>query len=134
LKLKTITVKPGVNFKKDGPRPTIARLTGATAPNPVSVDWYPKIESHKSKEIRHDGSAAEKHSAEFTPCHVAFMDIDAIFFELQRFKSERGWHNLILTRDGIAQLLGHPGWYRLTIPPEAMEFTSFQQVRLWEEL
>lgn len=133
-KLKTIAVKPGIDFKRDGPRPTIRRLTGATAPNPVSLDWYPKVESYKSKEIRHDSTAAEKHNGEFTPSHVAFMDIDAIFFDLQRLKSKRAWYNLNLTREGIAELLAQPGWYKLTIPPEALAFTGFQQVSLWEEL
>ncbi len=132
--LKTIAVKPGIDFKKNGEPSSLARLTGAAAPSPVSIDWYPKIESHKSKEIRYDGSAAEKYSAAFTPSHVAFMDIDAIFFELQHLKSLRNWHKLTLTRDGIADLLIDPGWYKLTIPPEAMAFTGFQQVRLWEEL
>lgn len=133
-KLKTIAVKPGVDFKKNGQRSPLTRLTGATAPNPVVIDWYPKIESHKSKEIRYDGSVVEKHSAAFTPLHVAFMDIDAIFFELQRLKSLRNWYNLTLTPDSLVDLLVDPEWYKLTIPPEAMAYTGFQQVRLWEEL
>jgi hypothetical protein len=33
---------------------------------------------------------------------VAFLDVDRLYFELERFKAERGWYNLNLTRAGIA--------------------------------
>ena len=31
--------------------------------------------------------------------HVAFLDLDRLYFELERFKAERGWYNLNLTRE-----------------------------------
>ena len=37
-----------------------------------------------------------------TARHVAFLDMDRLYFELERFKAERGWYNLNLTREGIA--------------------------------
>ena len=36
---------------------------------------------------------------------LAFLDIDGLFFALERFKAERGWHNLNLSRAGIRALL-----------------------------
>ena len=66
--------------------------------------------------------------------HVAFLDLDRLYFELERFKAERGWYNLNLTRDGIRELLLDPSWYRLLIPDEELAFDSFEKVRLWEEI
>jgi hypothetical protein len=65
---------------------------------------------------------------------VAFLDLDALYFELERFKAERGWYNLNLTRRGIVDLLADQSWYRLLIPAEELAFDSFERVRLWQEI
>ena len=66
--------------------------------------------------------------------HVAFLDLDRMYFELERFKAERGWYNLNLTCQGITELLADQSWYRLLIPDEELAFDSFERVRLWEEI
>ena len=65
---------------------------------------------------------------------MAFLDLDRLYFELERFKAERGWYNLNLTRQGIEALLADQSWYRLLIPAEALAFDSFEKVWLWEEI
>ncbi len=65
---------------------------------------------------------------------MAFLDLDRLYFELERFKAERGWYNLNLTRQGIEALLADQSWYRLLIPAEELAFDSFEKVRLWEEI
>ena len=57
-----------------------------------------------------------------------------MFFELEQFKSEKVWHNLNLPRDAARRLLESPVWYKLLIPPEELEFTSFNRVRVWQEI
>lgn len=66
--------------------------------------------------------------------HVAFLDLDRLYFELERFKAERGWYNLNLSADGIASLLADQSWYQLLIPAEELACDSFEKVRLWEEI
>ncbi|MCV4698557.1 hypothetical protein OFB92_36145, partial [Escherichia coli] len=66
--------------------------------------------------------------------HLAFLDFDAIYFELQQFKNERAWHNLNLSRASLAPLLGQKDWYVLHIPREEMQFLSFQRVLRWQEI
>ncbi len=53
---------------------------------------------------------------------------------MERFKAERGWYNLNLTQQGIEALLADQSWYQLLIPDEELAFTSFEKVRLWEEI
>ena len=62
------------------------------------------------------------------------MNMDAVFFELEDFKAERGWHNMNLPRERVRSLLSSSDWYTLYIPPEEMAFRSFRQVRRWEEI
>jgi hypothetical protein len=66
--------------------------------------------------------------------HVAFLDLDRLYFELERFKAERGWFNLNLTRVAIRDLLADTTWYRLLIPEPELGFDSFEKVRLWQEI
>lgn len=133
-KLRMLRLKDGVDFKNDGIKPTLALPSEQTTPSQVTVDWYPKIQSEKSKGIRVNADVAVKHEGKLTKQHLAFMDMDAIFFEMERFKNERAWHNLNLPRSAIRELLESPGWYRLLVPEEELEFTSFSKVRQWQEI
>ena len=65
---------------------------------------------------------------------MAFLDLDRICFDLERFKAERSWYNLNLTRQGVEALLGDPSWYCLQIPAEELVGDSYEKVRLWEEI
>ena len=68
------------------------------------------------------------------PRHIAFLDIDRLFFELERYKAERGWFNLNLPRAAIVALLNDQSWYRLLIPEAELACDSFEKVRLWQEI
>jgi hypothetical protein len=77
---------------------------------------------------------AVSYQTHLTARHVAFLDFDRLYFELERFKAERGWHNLNLAREGIETLLVDQSWYQLLIPAEELAFDSFEKVRVWEEI
>jgi len=131
-KLKTIQLKEGVDFKRQGPRPTL-ELVDKFTKNRVTLDWYPKIQTLSSP----GGEAVEtieKHEGFFSEKHLAFMDMDEIYFDLQRFKNERGWSNLNLCRQEIESLINDHNWYRLYIPEEELGFRSFEQVKRWQEI
>lgn len=57
-----------------------------------------------------------------------------MYFELERFKAERGWYNLNLTRDAIITLLNDTTWYTLLIPEGELRGDGFAKVRVWEEI
>jgi len=149
-KLKTIRLKKTINgvstefgdaFRKLAPVPTVAKPEPTTEPatqylqkNQVVVNWYPKIQAMKSGGLVGGDADAAPDEAHLTARHVAFLDVDAIRFELERFKAERGWYNLNLTRQGIVELLADSTWYRLQIPESELVFDSYDRVRLWGEI
>jgi len=149
-KLKTIRLKKTINgvstefgdaFRKLGPIPTLAKpdpnLDPATSylqQNQVVLNWYPKIQAMKSGGVMGGDAETAPNQTHLTAGHVAFLDLDRLYFELERFKAERGWHNLNLTWKGLQTLLADQSWYRLLIPAEEMVFDSFEKVRLWEEI
>ena len=133
-RLKTVRLREGIDFKKDGPKPALDDPPEYLVRHPVVVDWYPKLQAMASGAGRTNGQAAKQDRCYFEESHLAFLDFDAIYFELQRFKNERAWHNLNLSRGNLATLLARKDWYVLLIPKEEMKFGSFQQVLRWQEI
>lgn len=135
-KLTSVRIQEGKDFKLHGPKPTLDSPPDRLLRHPVSLNWYPKIQAQQSKGVARTDDSAVKHEGKLEERHLAFMDIDAIWFELQHFKNERSWYNLNLDRDCILRLLSPPNnqWYKLFIPPEELAFTRFDRVRRWEEI
>ena len=149
-KLKTIRLKKTINgvstefgdaFRKLAPIPTVAPPDPVSDPsstylqeNQVVLNWYPKIQAMKSGGLMGGDADAEPNKTHLTPRHVAFLDLDRICFDLERFKAERGWYNLNLTRQAIEALLADQSWYSLQIPERELLSDSFEKVRLWEEI
>lgn len=128
-------------FRRIGPVPTVRRPDRAADPtteyleaNKVVLDWYPKIRSMESDGVPGSQSEAEKHQARLTREHLAFLDLDALYFELERFKAERGWFNLNLPRETLGDLLADHSWYELFIPSDEMQIGSFAHVRRWQDI
>lgn len=148
--LKAIRLKKVINgvntefgdaFRRLGPVPTVRtpeqagkRTQDYLQKNQVVLNWYPKIQAMRSVGVLggdDDGSPNETH---LTSQHIAFLDLDRLYFDLERFKAERGWHNLNLTRAGIADVLTDTSWYRLLIPESELTFDSFERVTVWQEI
>jgi hypothetical protein len=149
-KLKTIRLKKTINgvstefgdaFRKLAPVPTVVPPNLVEDPstaylqnNQVVLNWYPKIQAMRSGGLVGGDTDAAPNETHLSARHVAFLDLDRLTFELERFKAERGWYNLNLTRPGIEALLADQSWYRLQIPAEELTGDSFEKVRLWEEI
>ena len=149
-KLKTIRLKKKINgvstefgeaFRKLAPIPTLAPPDPESRwepknlqETPLLLNWYPKIQAMKSRGVVGGDSDAPPNETHLDRCHVALVDLDRVYFELERFKAERGWYNLNLTTQGIETLLNDQTWYRLQIPQEELVADSYDKVRLWEEI
>ena len=133
--LKVVRLKEGVDFKKDVPDIVLeSRPPEHLKKYPVVLDWYPKVEAMVSRSPGTSSQPARRDQCYLEKRHLAFLDFEEVYFELQRFKNERGWSNLSLQRASIPRLLEDTTWYKLLIPKEEMQFRSFQQVRCWQEI
>jgi hypothetical protein len=149
--LKTIRLKQTINgvstefgdaFRRIGPIPTLAKPNLSDAneakqlfENRVVLNWYPKIQAMKSRGVMGGDAEAAPNQAHLTAAHVACLDVDQLYFELERFKAERGWYNLNVTRQGVVSLLGDQSWYTLLIPKEELAFDSFERgIQLWQDI
>ena len=149
-KLKTIRLKRTINgistefgdaFKKLGPIPMLRKPDPGAEPatrylqeNQIVLNWYPKIQALRSAGADGGDQDGTPQHGYLSARHVAFLDLDALFFELHRFKAERAWHNFNLSREVIADLLQDQSWYKLLIPEEELACDSFERIRLWQEI
>ena len=148
--LKTVRLKRTINgvstefgdaFRRLGPIPSVRPPDATKAieaknlqQNQVVLNWYPKIQAIRSGGLQGGDLATEPNPAHLSSRHVAFLDLDALYFDLERFKAERSWYNLNLTRAAVANLLADQSWYSLLIPAEELAFDSFDRVMLWQEI
>jgi hypothetical protein len=134
-KLKVVRLKEGIDFKKQGPRPVLSSEPPKRLKDfPLVVDWYPRLEALASAGAAKTDREASKEEGSFKESHLDFLDFDAIYFELQEFKNERGWFNLALPKGPLKELLRRGDWYTLYIPSEALKFRSFRDVERWQEI
>lgn len=134
-KLKTLQVKDGLNFKKNGPNPVLDLPTSYLKNNKVVLDWYPRLQviESRSKNIQ----MVDNREMHFlTENNVGFLDYTELYFELQDFKNERSWYNINITKEKIKELLLDNYWYKLYIPKEELEFSSdgFKDAQKWQEI
>jgi hypothetical protein len=132
--LKIIRVKEGIDFKQQGPKPALDLPDTYLKKNRVVVDWYPKIQALASARGQTPLNVAVREEGHFSEEHLAFLDWEEIYFNLQQFKNERAWYNLNLAKDRLHDVLKDSSWYLLYIPKELLEIRSFDLVRRWQEL
>ena len=148
--LKMIRLKKTINgvstefgdaFRRLGPIPTVEKpdpardkATSYLQNNKVVLNWYPKIKAIKSLGVVGGDGEERPNQTHLASAHIAFLNLNQLYFELERFKAERGWYNLNLTLDGIRELLADQSWYQLLIPAEELAFDSFEKVMLWQEI
>lgn len=128
-KLKYVRVKEGVDFKKSE---TVDLLLKEKNPF-VYLDWYPKVQYRSSSK---DGLSAviSTEEGKLEGQQLAFINWDEIYFELQKFKNERSWYNLNISKEEMKKILYAKDWYVLEIPSAELSIYNFEQVRIWQEL
>ena len=149
-RLKMVRLQKSINgiqtdfgdaFRRAAPIPTLCRPDTASDPafewflkNKIVINWYPRIQMMRAPDIAERQMQYQPNEAHLTAQHVAFLNLDALYFELERFKAERGWFNLNIPRSVIGELLVDPSWYTLLIPKAELAFGSYDRVRTWQEI
>lgn len=123
-KLKVIKLKAGVDFKTQADKPYL-EFTEYAIKNNVILDWYPKIQAIKSEKAKGGNSGLIKEEQKLTENHLAFVDWDKVYLEMQQFKAEKSWYNLNLDKNKMIDLFNRNDWYKLYIPAADLYLDSF---------
>lgn len=132
-KLKTVRLKEGLDFKRQGEKPVL-KLREDVAKYKVTLDCYPRIQAQIAKGIQAEQAQALKNSGWFTRDHIAFLDFDKLFFDLQTFKNERSWFNLNISKARIQEILEDHSWYEILIPKDELAFDRFDRIVMWQNI
>lgn len=146
-KLKVIQLKPVINgvltsfgtaFRQLAPVPELNPPRGEEdlwlLRNKVQLSWYPKIQAMKAEGLAGGDGVTALERGSLTPRHVALLDLDRAWFELIRFKKERGWHNFNIPRGSVDRLLSASDWYDLLIPSSVLALDSLDRLPVWQEI
>jgi hypothetical protein len=131
--LKVIQTKEGVaeNYKKENV--TVLELSDISKYLEIRLDWYPKIQmlsSSKSSKLNEEKEAGLK----LKEHNLAFIDWDKVYFEIQKYKNERSWYNLAVSKENLINIINNQDWYEISIPEADLEISSFHRVFMWEEM
>lgn len=119
------------NFKHDAPVPEVGDVPDYLTHNTVVADWYPRIQAIQS---RRSNAAIQKEKVSLQEEHLALLDYDTLYFELEQFKRERSWYNLNISKEGIKTLFARNDWYILYLPEDRLNPKSFDGVFLLQQV
>lgn len=119
------------DFKRDARVPTLGELPDYISAHPIVSDWYPRIQAVAS---RRRSEVVTTNRAWLTAEHRAFLDYDALYFEVEAFKRDKAWYNLNASPGGIRDLLSDTSWYDLRLPKTHETPADFNGVLLLQEV
>ncbi|NLB82419.1 MAG: DEAD/DEAH box helicase family protein, partial [Clostridiaceae bacterium] len=127
--LYSLRVKGNADFKKAAAKP-ILRFESSLPT--VTIDCYSKVQFESSQ--KRSAGEVTKNVAVLSPEHLVFLDYDAIYSELQRYKTEKARHNVNITRQDLKDLLRNNQWYKLYIPDDELVVRSFEDYKRFERI
>jgi hypothetical protein len=99
----------------------------------IVVDWYPRLETLASKADNNTNRVARDVGV-LEAAHIDFLDLDRLWFDLVRYKRERGWSNLIIPRSVLRAILDRSDWYVLYAPNDVLAVRSGHQISTWQRI
>ena len=118
------------DFKKSV-KLTLSSLEGRLN-NIVFADWYPRLQKQSSAS-KSAGATAELNREPLKETHLAFLDWNAIWFELERHKRDKAYYNLLFGPTELSAMFKSSWWYELYIPPGYLEF-RFDRLALYQDI
>jgi len=129
-KLNLIQVKDSENFKRKELihlELNLDLFDGKLA----ELDMYPKIDILQTSK---SGIELQKEKAVLQNNHLALLDWNKLYLDMQNYKSDKSYSNLSITIEALKEILNNVSWYNLLVPSYKMGFNSFENVFLWQEI
>jgi hypothetical protein len=127
--LYSLRVKGDADFKKAASKPFLRFEANLPV---VMLDCYSKVQFESSQ--KRSAGEVTKNVAVLQSEHLAFLDYEAIYSELQRYKTEKARHNVNITRQAVKDLLQNNQWYKLLIPEDELVVRSFDDYKRFEKI
>jgi len=130
-KLKVLKLEKGRDFKREV-KLELHLDNNSAITKKVSFSLYRQVDVIESKKLH--GNTFTPNQEILQPSHLSFVDLDNLFFALQRFKNENKWWNLNISKASIEMILQDQGWYQLFIPQKELDLHDFSKVMEFESI
>jgi superfamily II DNA or RNA helicase len=123
------------SFSRDGAMLQLGDVPEYITHNKVEVDWYPKISAIVAGGLAvQAGANIDKNETHFSVQHIAFMDMNRLYFELEKYKARENLYSLFICPEQLAGLLRDSSWYTLLVPKDLISLNRFASVSVWNAM
>ena len=129
--LKLIRLKDDRKYNLSAERPILPGPGDDDSPI-VTLDLYSRLQS-----VASDGAVLSEETEQYSvnlTSHATFFNTARIYERLLSRKQQKGWHNLVIERQTVEQLLQSKDWYELYMPSDRLNPTEFGQMRGLENI
>ncbi|MBQ4479570.1 MAG: DEAD/DEAH box helicase family protein [Victivallales bacterium] len=135
LHLHVIRVAPGKDFRKQSARllfdvPDADLMTYITK-SKIIIDCRAKVQTIDSTYNLERTALSETHTIPDEA--LDYLNYDAIFFELELHKNEKGFFNITIDKNRLKEILRTEGLYQLIIPKNHIQLGSFENLLAMNE-
>jgi len=128
--LKVLRLEKGKEFK-DNKNLNFKNIKNDTISKKVIVNLYAKAQVIGLIASSEYATKAETHK--FNTQELSFLDLDKVFLELIKYKSEKHYFNLNISKEAIASFISDNSWYRLEAPNNYFTIRKFEDFERIQE-
>ncbi len=129
--LKILKVKDGISFRKQS-KGIILDIPDKSffdylVKNKISIDCRSKVQTFESEaSISSLKSETEKNYLNLK--YLPLLNYDRMFEELVQYKNEKLYHNIIIQKDKLIEILSNNDWYSFIIPKAHLEIDVYEKI------
>lgn len=128
-KLRVIRVKKGIDFKKQSRRLILdvpdEKFLSYLLRSITRLDCQSKVQSILSKDIIRMSFATTPELHSIPDKYLPLLDYQRIYDELLTYKNDKAYYNISIVKDKLIDILSVDGWYKLIIPGNKLEISSY---------
>ena len=125
-KLMVLQLREGVSFKNDV-KEIVLEFNSSLFKVKSILDYYPRVKSETSKEEQ-SGPQKVINRTTLSPEILAFVDWNFLYQECIRFKNEKAWDHLSISKSALQTILENKNWYEILIPADELEFKEMSRL------
>ncbi|MCK4270575.1 MAG: DEAD/DEAH box helicase family protein [Methanogenium sp.] len=101
----------------------------------VTINRFTRVETEQSERFDNlEADTAFLTSMDIDSSYFDFIDWDKMYFELLDYKNQKGWKNVVFTKDTLRQIIEDKSKYTLYCPAKEVRPSSFEQLGILEEI
>lgn len=129
--LKLIRLKSGMKYVNSKNRPALPQPSNYSGTR-VSLDQYSQLQSIASS-TGNSALPTQMNTVKLSH-YSSYMDSARIYSKLVSRKLHKEWHNYVITKQVVEDLLSDDTWYELYMPPDQLKLRNFADLQKFEDI